>query len=97
MKPLLAAVATVAMLTQAAAHQVCGAHKDIIEGLGQQYGETVGFQAVTDKGEFLELLVADKTGSFTMIATRPGGQTCIVDSGQGNFKQRWDFSPSLDH
>lgn len=87
----------VASIGAASAHEVCGPRKDIIEGLGKTYGETVGFQSITKSGEFMEILVADTTGTFTIIATRTGGQTCILESGQGNFVKRWDYGPQLDH
>lgn len=97
MRRILAAGLSIAMAGSTAAHEVCGPRKDIIEGLGKSYGETVGFQSITKSGEFLEVLVADSTGTFTIIATRPGGITCILESGQGNFVKRWDYGPQLDH
>ena len=69
------------------AHEICGPRATIIEGLGKEYGETVRFEAVTNVGEYLEMLLYDKTGTYTLIATRPGGNTCIVGVGLGYFKK----------
>lgn len=95
MKPLLTTTLSLAMLSQATAHQVCGARKDIIEGLGREYGETVRYEGINTEGNYLELLRSDKEGTFTLIATRPGGLTCIVDSGIGNARKNFDWGPQL--
>lgn len=97
MKPLIVPTVALSMISQAAAQQICGPRKDIIDGLGKTYGETVRFEAINNAGEYLEWLGSDKGGTFTLIATRPGGLTCIVDAGLGNPRKNFDWGPQLDH
>lgn len=98
MRKVLVTSLTLAMIGSASAHEVCGARKDIIEGLGKEYGETVRFEAIQEPGgAFLELLYSDKGGTFTILSTLPGNKTCVVSSGMGNILKRRDWAPSLDH
>lgn len=96
-KPMRYAMLGLLISTQAAAQQVCGARKDIIEQLGKQFGETSRFEGINNAGEYLEILLSTKSGTFTLIATRPGGLTCVVDAGLGNMRKNFDYGPQLNN
>jgi hypothetical protein len=64
----------------AEAQTVCGPRKELIGYFGRTFGEMPAAIALTDLGALLEVLVSPQ-GSWTIILTRPGGQTCVVATG----------------
>ncbi len=73
----------------APAQRVC-AERGVVTGhLRDRYGETRTGAGVAASGALIELFVAP-TGTWTLIVSRPDGQSCIVSHGDG-----WDSPPRL--
>lgn len=61
----------------------CGSHDEVATALGQQFGETVVAQGITDDGRLTEIWANPGTGSWTMTTTLPNGVTCLQYAGVG--------------
>lgn len=75
--PLIAASAF-----PAAAQQMCGPHQEIVKELEEKHGESLAMLGLSVKGHIVNVYVNDKTGSFTVLLTRPDGVSCFVDAGE---------------
>ncbi len=62
--------------------QVCGDRAKIVAHLGSDYKEGRSGIGLAASGTVVELFTAD-SGSWTMLMTAPGGQTCVMGSGEG--------------
>lgn len=86
LKMLLAALAFGPALFASAAAQVpavlaCGDHDDVVAKLGKLFDERRFGQGLADSGVVIELF-ASPQGSFTIFATTPRGQSCLIASGE---------------
>jgi hypothetical protein len=83
---LITIAGVVAMMTvggdPAAAQTVCGDREKMIHHLGDGYKESRSGIGLAANGSVVELFTAE-TGSWTMLATVPGGPTCVMGSGEG--------------
>lgn len=71
----------------ALADGLCGLRGEFVAALRHGYGEiTVGHGLMAD-GRLVEFFLSD-SGSFTIIATTPGGISCAVAAGR-----HWEFLP----
>ena len=61
----------------------CGPRENIAGILSQQFGEEPAGMGVSDEGPMLEVFANPTTGTWTALASDPGGQSCIVSYGQG--------------
>ena len=68
--------------TSAKSQQICGDRAKIIAHLGSDYKEMRSGIGLAASGTVIELFTAD-SGSWTMLMTAPGGQTCVMGSGEG--------------
>ena len=69
----------------------CGPREQVLGALSENYQERLVSRGVTSAGALLEVL-AGPSGSWSIVLTVPGGQTCLVSSGEG-----WrDMPPSPD-
>jgi hypothetical protein len=59
---------------------VCGERSDIIEKLKSGYGEKPASLGLTATGSMIEVFASDN-GTFSIIVTRPGGNSCLVAAG----------------
>lgn len=78
---VLLGTATVSLPAQAQA--LCNARTNIVAQLTDKYGEVsngVGMQSST---QVIEVWSSQKTGSWTIIASRADGVSCILAAGQG--------------
>lgn len=67
----------------AGAAPVCGEARALTAGLERQFGERVIARMLDRRGALLRILVNPESGSWTMLATAPAGQSCIVGFGEG--------------
>jgi hypothetical protein len=58
----------------------CGDRKALIMELHDKYRETPRAMGIEQRGGLVELLASD-AGTWTLLATGPNGQACIVASG----------------
>lgn len=59
----------------------CGPRSTIVTNLMDKYGETVQGMGMA-RGIVVEMFASEKTGTWTITATRPDGILCIVASGR---------------
>jgi hypothetical protein len=60
----------------------CNSHDKLVEMLGSTYTEAPNAFGLQANGHLLEVFVSRKSGSWTMVSTRPDGVSCIVAAGQ---------------
>lgn len=72
--------------TQQPAQQsaLCGVRTEIISKLSKDFKEAPMAVGMVDQTNVLEIFVSD-VGTWTILATRPDGTSCIVSAGEG-----WD-------
>ncbi len=87
---LLAIVAAVVMLgaTPTSAQMVCGDRSKMVGYLDRDYQESRSGLGLASNGAVVELYTA-KTGTWTMLITKPGGKTCVIGSGES-----WEIQPT---
>ncbi len=71
----------------AQAQTVCSTRGDFLDKLGARYAESVTAMGLASNGGVLEVLTS-KSGSWTIIITRPDGTTCMVANGES-----WETVP----
>lgn len=98
MKTLIFAVtaALASMAPQAStAMPHCGERDSVIESLTDKFGEhhfASGLQSATG---LMEIWASEERGTWTVLMTRPDGQTCVVASGSHWLVQE-DITPVGD-
>lgn len=70
------------------APQACGPREAITVQLEQKYGEHQQGAGVMNSNRVFELWHSEKTGTWTILLTRPNGTSCIVAA--GDF---WKLTP----
>lgn len=68
-------------MASAFAQSVCGDRAEIIKVLGNKYQEAPRAFGIAGQRNLAELFVS-KSGSWTMLMTKPEGVTCILATGQ---------------
>lgn len=68
-------------VSQATAQQACLVRDDVIKQLDKQYGEAITARGLTQTGEAMVELFANKEGSWTLVVTDVAGQSCIIATG----------------
>ena len=61
----------------------CGQRPQVLDHLGQQYGESRRGMGVAGNNTVMELFASASTGSWTIIVTMPDGMSCLVATGLG--------------
>ena len=59
----------------------CAARKDIVSKLAERYGETLQSIGLNRDNGLMEVYASEKTGSWTILLTKPDGLACLVASG----------------
>lgn len=70
-----------ALAPQAQADMTCGKRNEVIGALDKGYHEKPVSMGLASNGDMIEVF-ASKTGSWTMIMSKPDGKTCLVASGE---------------
>ncbi len=82
----LLATATVfgmaAIAPPAHAQSACAPRATLAENLSKKYGEERIAGGLQSANQMIEVFSSPKTGSFTILLTKPNGQSCIVSSGK---------------
>ena len=60
----------------------CGPHDRVIAELALGYGEAPVMIGLGSNNAVIEVTASTATGTWTIIASTPDGQTCLVASGQ---------------
>lgn len=70
-------------------YRSCAPRDRVIDRLEDQYGEELQSIGLGARGELIEQWASTTTGTWTITATKPSGQTCLVASGT-------DFQSAID-
>lgn len=88
---LLAACAAVAVgvvaPAEVKAQMVCGSRDAFVQKLGNKYNEFPAGIGLSGAGGVVELYTSD-SGSWTILFTRPDGETCVMSAGDS-----WETMP----
>lgn len=78
-----AAMGAILIATQPAisAPRPCGEREKIIQDLAANHGETRQSIALDMNNMVIETFASSETGSWTILATTPGGKSCLVANG----------------
>lgn len=85
----LTGLALTLLTAPAHARQKCGARGEIVQRLGNQYGETRRGLGLGGGDRVVEVFASDATGTWTITVTLPDGRMCLVASGQ-SWEDRMD-------
>ena len=85
----LAACAVVLSSTAGWAQVACAPRSKIVAALNRQYKETPVGIGLASPERVLELYVSD-AGTWTLLLTGPGGNSCVIGTGQN-----WETMPVL--
>lgn len=76
-------------ISEVSAQSICGDRANFVDQLQDQYGETPTQIGLASDGTVLEVLTS-KSGSWTIIVTRPDGISCVVATGES-----WETLPKV--
>ncbi|EAR52423.1 hypothetical protein OG2516_08097 [Oceanicola granulosus HTCC2516] len=92
----LGAAALILAAAPAPAQQsACADHETVVSRLAERYGESRRAIGLAANNMVLEIFASAETGTWTITATRPGGPTCLVASGEA-FQALADPLPADD-
>lgn len=73
----------------------CGERGHVAHMLADRWGESLQARGLGVNGALVEVWANPETGSWTITATAPGGQTCLAASG-ADFALMLEALPSTD-
>ncbi len=79
---LLVMLGTSIGTTPAAAQTVCMSRAGILEQLSSKYAETPISLGLEKLGNVVEIFSSGDGATWTMVLTRPDGETCMIASGE---------------
>lgn len=65
-----------------AANNRCGSHEKLVQILDDRYSETSVAYGLSASGQILQVYSSDDGASWTIVATTPQGQSCILATGK---------------
>lgn len=68
-------------LQAASAQTICVEHKVVAPHLEKTYSESPVSMGLTNDGAIIEIF-ASPTGTFTIVLTRPNGESCVMAAGE---------------
>jgi len=82
---LIIAVAIISALlvwgSPAKAQMWCGEHKKVVSHLSERFGEAPSSMGLANNGSVVQVFTS-VDGTWTIVATTPGGLSCLVASGE---------------
>lgn len=84
----LALSISVAGTTAQAQQRPCGERDQIVQRLGNKYGEARTSRGLSHNNGMVEVYTSEETGTWTILITLPSGETCLVAA--GDF---WENAP----
>lgn len=85
---LAPAVLGVLAIAPEAAAQACGEREQIIKSLNQEFNEEPVAIGIDNRGRLIEVLAAERSGSWTILLTQPNGVSCLMATGT-DWEQMW--------
>jgi hypothetical protein len=77
----LTAVTSTTFMNTATAQSVCNERTRFLEQLSGKFAENTVALGIVNNGSVLEILTS-KTGSWTILVTKPNGMSCVVATGE---------------
>lgn len=74
----------------ASAQMLCGERTGLIDRLIQKYGESRQGLGMRGEAAVFEVWASEKTGSWTILFTRPNGVACVMATGHD-----WQSMPTI--
>ena len=74
----------------ALAAEICGNRANLLQHLKNKFGENPVAIGVTDNGSVVEVLASENGSTWTLIVTKPYGETCMIATGK-----YWETTPQV--
>ncbi len=74
---------------EAAESGACAARGEVVAKLEQRFGETLRSAGLQRKDGLVEVFASEKTGTWTILVTRPDGLSCLLAAGE-----LWEDEPA---
>ncbi|NBB83026.1 MAG: hypothetical protein GVY28_06420 [Alphaproteobacteria bacterium] len=88
---LSALLAATAPATAAATEESCATRESILAYLAKEYAEQPVAMGLANSGGMIEVLTNSAGTSWTILLTKPDGETCMVAAGEG-----WETLPMAE-
>ena len=75
-------VTTAPVTTATAQEMACGAREEMVERLQRSFGEAQTGLGLISEARILEVWSSEETGTWTILMTEAGGQSCMVAAGE---------------
>ena len=75
-------------------HQKCGKRDDIVKHLTGKYKEQIVSSGVDSSGNIVEILTNPETSTWTLLITKPTGETCVIADGD-NWRTKSPEHPDI--
>lgn len=80
---LLATFLTVVSVTSTfAQNNNCVDREEAVNTLDKRYGERLYHQALTSKGNLLEVFINEEASTWTVVMSTPEGLSCLMSAGE---------------
>jgi hypothetical protein len=83
----LVSVSTTPATAQIAGGTLCHNHDSLTRTLLERYREVPVSVGIQTDGQLIQIFASGETGTWTILATRPDGVSCILSAGQ-HYEQR---------
>ena len=60
----------------------CAARGEVVAKLAQRFGETLRSVGLQRADGLVEIYASEKTGTWTILVTRPDGMSCLLAAGE---------------
>jgi hypothetical protein len=71
-----------AYMRPAAAQAACGTHSEVVKTLDKEFGEQPVAVGLSSVGTIIQVFTGRDGNTWTIVATRPNGLTCLVAIGE---------------
>ena len=98
MRPFLVAAAAAATMAPHSGFAMphCGDRESVAATLSDNYEEQHFASGLQSETGLLEIWASDELGTWTVLLTRPDGQTCVMASGTHWLVQKKSLMPTGD-
>lgn len=90
---ILAAAALAVTGAPALAEQACSEHKTVLGQFASTYKEAPVAGGLTRDGHLLQVLSSGDIGTWTIVLSKPDGETCVVMAGEAWHRIKRKPSP----
>lgn len=77
--------------------EICGERNEIVTTLRESFGEYKHFEGLATSGNLIEVFISTKTGTWTIILSRPNGISCPYAAGTNWLDMNHDYQHPHPH